>query len=153
MIAHEITTEKINKVVDAARKIRIAKVNEILNALTEEQKQLLKNASASRTNNSASASTKYNAEYISAKTKEINSFKLPKQNDSEYIRIKDVEYRISHQSTYEKRHIVDIVRTSDGYSLGRDVFTNSGSYGMATTRTKSQVQKAIRKELLRLLNK
>lgn len=109
-------------------------------------------ASASRTNNSASASTKYNAEYISAKTKEINSFKLPKQNDSEYIRIKDVEYRISHQSTYDKRHIVDIVRTSDGYSLGRDVFTNSGSYGMATTRTKSQVQKAIRKELLRLLN-
>lgn len=28
--------------------------------------------------NNASASTKYNAEYISAKTKEINSFKLPK---------------------------------------------------------------------------
>lgn len=109
------------------------------------------NASASRTSGSASASTKYNAEYISAKTKEINSFKLPKQNDSEYIRINDVEYRISHQSTYDKRHIVDIVRTSDGYSLGRDVFTNSGSYGMATTRTKSQVQKAIREELLRLL--
>ena len=111
------------------------------------------NASASRTSSSASASAKYNAEYVSAKTKEINSFKLPKQNDSEYIRIKDVEYRISHQSTYDKRHIVDIVRTSDGYSLGREVFTNSGSYGMATTRTKSQVQKAIRKELLRLLNK
>lgn len=111
------------------------------------------NASASRTTSSASASTKYNAEYVSAKTKEINSFKLPKQNDSEYIRIKDVEYRISHQSTYDKRHIVDIVRTSDGYSLGREVFTNSGSYGMATTRTKSQVQKAIRKELLGLLNK
>ena len=109
------------------------------------------NASASRTSRSTSA--KYNAEYISAKTKEINSFKLPKQNDSEYIRIKDVEYRISHQSTYDKRHIVDIVRTSDGYSLGRDVFTNTGSYGMATTRTKSQVQKAIREELLRLLNK
>ena len=109
------------------------------------------NASASRTSSSTNA--KYNAEYISAKTKEINSFKLPKQNDSEYIRIKDVEYRISHQSTYDKRHIVDIVRTSDGYSLGRDVFTNTGSYGMATTRTKSQVQKAIRKELLRLLNK
>ena len=112
-----------------------------------------KNASASRTSSSASASTKYNAEYISAKTKEINSFKLPKQNDSEYISINDVEYRISHQSTYDKRHIVDIVRTSDGYSLGRDVFTNTGSYGMATTRTKSQVQKAIREELLRLLNK
>lgn len=111
------------------------------------------NASASRTISSASASTKYNAEYVSAKTKEINGFKLPKQNDSEYIRIKDVEYRISHQSTYDKRHIVDIVRTSDGYSLGREVFTNSGSYGMATTRTKSQVQKAIRKELLRLLNR
>ena len=109
------------------------------------------NASASRTSSSASASTKYNAEYISAKTKEINSFKLPKQNDSEYIRIKDIEYRISHQSTYDKRHIVDIVRTSDGYSLGREVFTNRGSYGMATTRTKSQVQKAIRKELLRSL--
>ncbi|WP_337672356.1 hypothetical protein [Prevotella sp.] len=111
------------------------------------------NASASRTSSSASASTKYNAEYISAKTKEINSFKLPKQNDSEYISINDVEYRISHQSTYDKRHIVDIVRTSDGYSLGRYVFTNTGSYGMATTRTKSQVQKAIREELLRLLNK
>ena len=108
------------------------------------------NASASRTSSSTSA--KYNAEYISAKTKEINSFKLPKQNDSEYIRIKDVEYRISHQSTYDKRHIVDIVRTSDGYSLGRDVFTNTGSYGMATTRIKSQVQKAIREEVLRLLN-
>lgn len=36
------------------------------------------NASASRTNSSASASTKYNAEYVSAKTKEINGFKLPK---------------------------------------------------------------------------
>lgn len=107
------------------------------------------NASASRT---SSTSVKYNAEYISAKTKEINSFKLPKQNDSEYIRIKDVEYRISHESTYDKRHIVDIIRTSDGYSLGREVFTNGGSYGMATTYTKSQVQKAVRKELLRLLN-
>lgn len=53
------------------------------------------NASASRTSSSASASTKYNAEYISAKTKEINSFKLPKPNDAEYIRIKDVEYRIA----------------------------------------------------------
>lgn len=111
------------------------------------------NASASRTSSSASASTKYNAEYISAKTKEINSFKLPKPNDAEYIRIKDVEYRIGHLRTYDKRHIVDIVRASDGYSLGREVFTDSGSYGMATTRTKSQVQKAIRKELLRLLNK
>lgn len=111
------------------------------------------NASASRTSSSASASTKYNAEYISAKTKEINSFKLPKPNDAEYIRIKDVEYRIGHLRTDDKRHIVDIVRASDGYSLGREVFTDSGSYGMATTRTKSQVQKAIRKELLRLLNK
>ena len=111
------------------------------------------NASASRTSSSASASTKYNAEYISAKTKEINSFKLPKPNDAEYIRIKDVEYRIGHLRTYDKRHIVDIVRASDGYSLGREVFADSGSYGMATTRTKSQVQKAIRKELLRLLNR
>ena len=111
------------------------------------------NASASRTSSSASASTKYNAEYISAKTKEINSFKLPKPNDAEYIRIKDVEYRIGHLRTYDKRHIVDIVRASDGYFLGREVFTDSGSYGMATTRTKSQVQKAIRKELLRLLNR
>lgn len=111
------------------------------------------NASASRTSSSASVSTKYNAEYISAKTKEINSFKLPKPNDAEYIRIKDVEYRIGHLRTYDKRHIVDIVRASDGYSLGREVFTDSGSYGMATTRTKSQVQKAIRKELLRLLNR
>ena len=92
-------------------------------------------------------------DYISAKTKEINSFKLPKPNDAEYIRIKDVEYRIGHLRTYDKRHIVDIVRASDGYSLGREVFTDSGSYGMATTRTKSQVQKAIRKELLRLLNR
>lgn len=111
------------------------------------------NASASRTSSSASVSTKYNAEYISAKTKEINSFKLPKPNDAEYIRIKDVEYRIGHLRTYDKRHIVDIVRASDGYSLGHEVFTDSGSYGMATTRTKSQVQKAIRKELLRLLNR
>lgn len=41
-ITKEITTERINKVVDAAKNIRMAKINEILNALTEEQKQLLK---------------------------------------------------------------------------------------------------------------
>lgn len=109
-------------------------------------------ASASRTSSNASAKTKYTDEYISAKTKEINSLKLPKQNDSVYVSIKDVEYRISHQVSFDKRHIVDIFRTSDGYSLGRGVFTNSGSYGMATTSTKSQVQKAVRKELLMLLN-
>lgn len=108
-------------------------------------------ASASRTY--SAAKTTYNSEYVDSKTKEINSFKLPKQNHSEYIRIKDVEYRISHQVSFDKRHIVDIFRTSDGYSLGRDVFTNSGSYGMATTRTKSQVQKTVRKALLNLLNK
>lgn len=111
------------------------------------------NASASRTSSSASASTKYNAEYISAKTKEINSFKLPKANSYEDITIKGVEYRINHVPSYDGRHIIDVVRKSDGYSYGREVFTNSGSYGMATTRTKSQVQKAIREELLRLLNK
>ena len=67
------------------------------------------NASASRTQSGANTTTAYNAEYVDQKTKEINNFKLPKQNDSEYIRIKDVEYRISHQSTYDKRHIVDIL--------------------------------------------
>lgn len=110
-------------------------------------------ASASRTNNSASASTKYNAEYISAKTKEINSFKLPKANSYEDITIKGVEYRINHVPSYDGRHIIDVVRKSDGYSYGREVFTNSGSYGMATTYTKSQVQKAVRKGLLNLLNR
>lgn len=103
--------------------------------------------------NNASASTKYNAEYISAKTKEINSFKLPKANSYEDITIKDIEYRIYHVPSYDGRHIIDVVRTSDGYSFGREVFTNSGSYGMATTYTKSQVQKAVRKGLLNLLNK
>lgn len=111
------------------------------------------NASASRTSSSASMNTKYNAEYISTKTKEINSFKLPKANSYEDITIKGVEYRINHVPSYDGRHIIDFVRKSDGYSLGREVFTNSGSYGMATTYTKSQVQKAIREELLRLLNK
>lgn len=110
------------------------------------------NASASRTSSSASMNTKYNAEYISTKTKEINSFKLPKANSYEDITIKGVEYRINHVPSYDGRHIIDFVRKSDGYSLGREVFTNSGSYGMATTFTKSQVQKALRKELLRLLN-
>ena len=109
-------------------------------------------ASASRTSSNASAKTKYSGEYISAKTKEIKSLKLPKQNDSVYVSIKDAEYRISHKVTYDKRHIIDIVRTSDGYSLGHDVFTSGGSYGMAITSTKSQVQKAVRKELLMLLN-
>lgn len=106
------------------------------------------NASASRTSNKAS-----NAEYISTKTKEISSFKLPKQNDSERISINGEDYRVSHAKTSDGRHIVDIIRTSDGYSLGREVFTKSSSYGMATTKTKSQVQKAVQKELLRLLNK
>ena len=106
---------------------------------------------ASRTQSSTNTTTAYNAEYVDQKTKEINNFKLPNQNDSEYIHIKDVEYRISHQSTYDKRHIVDIVRTSDGYSLGRDVFTNSGSYGMATTRTKSQVQKGDSKRTAKVI--
>ena len=112
------------------------------------------NASASRTSSSANnASTKYNAEYISAKTKEINSFKLPKANSYEDITIKGVEYRINHVPSYDGRHIIDVVRKSDGYSFGREVFTNSGSYGMATTYTKSQVQKAVRKGLLNLLNR
>lgn len=110
------------------------------------------NASASRTSGTNNSS-KGNAEYISTKTKEIEGFKLPRQNDFEYININGENYRVRHEKTMDGRHIVDIIRTSDGYSLGRDVFTNSGSYGMATTRTKSQVQKAIREELLRLLNK
>lgn len=110
-------------------------------------------ASASRTNSSASASTKYSAEYVSAKTKEINGFKLPGQNDFKYININGENYRIRDSKTSDGRHVVDIIRTSDGYSLGREVFTKSGSYGMATTKTKSQVQKNIRKELLKLLNK
>lgn len=103
--------------------------------------------------NNASASTKYNAEYISAKTKEINSFKLPKANSYEDITIKGVEYRTYHVPSYDGRHIIEVVRKSDGYSLGREVFTNSDSYGMATTYTKSQVQKAVRKGLLNLLNR
>lgn len=110
------------------------------------------NASASRTSSSANNNSKGNTEYISTKTKEIEGFKLPGQNDFKYININGENYRVRHNKTRDGRHIVDIL-TSDGYSLGRDVFTNSGSYGMATTRTKSQVQKAIRKELLRLLNK
>lgn len=111
------------------------------------------NASASRTSSSANNNSKGNAEYISTKTKEIEGFKLPRQNNVKYININEENYRVIHNKTRDGRHIVDIIRTSDGYSLGRDVFTNSGSYGMATTRTKSEVQKAIQKELLRLLNK
>lgn len=111
------------------------------------------NASASRTSGSANNNSKGNAEYISTKTKEIEGFKLPRQNNIKYININEENYRVSHNKTRDGRHIVDIIRISDGYSLGRDVFTNSGSYGMATTRTKSEVQKAIQKELLRLLNK
>lgn len=94
---------------------------------------------------------KYNAAYISSKTKEIKGFKLPKANDFEYINIKGKEYRVNHEKTYDGRHIVDITRTSDNYSMGRDVFTSSGSYGMATTRTRSQVVSSLRNELLNLL--
>lgn len=112
-----------------------------------------RNASTSRTQRSANTTTAYNAEYVDQKTKEINSFKLPKQNDSGRISINGEDYRVSHAKTGDGRHIVDIIRTSDGYSLGREVFTKSSSYGMATTKTKSQVQKTIRKELLKLLNK
>lgn len=109
------------------------------------------NASASR--QVTMQGIKYNAAYISAKTKEINSFKLPGQNDFKYININGENYRIRDSKTSDGRHIVDIIRTSDGYSLGREVFTKSGSYGMATTKTKSQVQKAVQKELLKLLSK
>lgn len=58
-----------------------------------------------------------------------------------------------HEKTYDGRHIVDIIRRSDGYSIGRDAYTNSGSYGYATTRTKGEVAKNIRKELLNILNR
>ena len=102
---------------------------------------------------SANNNSKGNAEYISTKTKEIEGFKLPGQNGFKYININGENYRIRDNKTSDGRHVVDIIRTSDGYSLGREVFTKSGSYGMATTKTKSQVQKAIREELLRLLNK
>ena len=94
-----------------------------------------------------------NAEYTSAKTKEIEDFKLPTQNSLRYISIKDEEYRISHICTYDKRHIVDIVRVSDAHSLGRSLFTNSGFYGSARTSTRAQVQRSVRKLLLDLLNK
>ena len=108
------------------------------------------NASASRTQSSAKTTTKYNAEYFDKKTKEINSFRLPKQNDFKDIIIAGRVYVVDHQVTSDKRHIIDIVRASDNYLLGREVYTNSGSYGMATTSTKSQVQEAVRKELLSL---
>lgn len=97
--------------------------------------------------------TAYNAEYVDQKTKEINSFKLPKQNDSERISINGEDYRVSHAKTGDGRHIVDIIRTSDGYSLGREVFTKSGSYGSARTSTRAQVQRSVRKVLPDLLNK
>lgn len=100
---------------------------------------------------SVTQTVKYNAAYISSKTKEIKGFKLPKADDSEYITIKGKEYRVNHEKTYDGRHIVDITRTSDNYSFGRDVFTSSGSYGMATTKTRSQVVSSIRNELLYLL--
>lgn len=125
------------------------------------------NAAASRTVNMAAVSTqsgggantaasvtqtaKYDADYISNKTKEIKGFKLPKANDFEYINIKGTTYRVRHEKTYDGRHIVDLIRTSDNYSMGRDVFTSGGSYGMATTRTRSQVVNSLRNELLNLL--
>lgn len=104
-------------------------------------------ASASRKNNYS----KWNADYISSKTKEINSFKMPKQNDSEYINIKGIDYRVRHEKTYDGRHIVDILRNSDGYSFGREIYTNSGSYGYASTGTKSEATKSIKNELLSIL--
>lgn len=112
-----------------------------------------RNASTSRTQRGVNTTTAYNAEYVDQKTKEINSFKLPKQNDSERISINGEDYRVSHAKTGDGRHIVDIIRTSDGYSLGREVFTKSGSYGSARTSTRAQVQRSVRKVLLDLLNK
>lgn len=100
---------------------------------------------------SVTQTVKYDAAYISSKTKEIKGFKLPKADDSEYITIKGKEYRVYHNKTYDGRHIVDLIRTSDNYSFGRDVFTSSGSYGMATTRTRGQVVSSLRNELLNLL--
>lgn len=111
------------------------------------------NASASRTSNNASVSIKSNAAYISAKTKEINDFKLPGQNDFKYININEENYRIRDSKTSDGRHIVDIIRTSDRYSLVREVFTKSGFYGSARTNTRAQVQRSVRKLLLDLLNK
>lgn len=100
---------------------------------------------------SVTQTAKYDADYISNKTKEIKGFKLPKANDFEYINIKGTKYRVRHEKTYDGRHIVDLIRTSDNYSMGRDVFTSGGSYGMATTRTRSQVVSSLRNELLNLL--
>lgn len=100
---------------------------------------------------SVTQTAKYDADYISNKTKEIKGFKLPKANDFEYINIKGTTYRVRHEKTYDGRHIVDLIRTSDNYSMGRDVFTSGGSYGMATTRTRSQVVNSLRNELLNLL--
>lgn len=99
---------------------------------------------------SVTQTVKYDAAYISSKTKEIKGFKLPKGNDFEYINIKGTTYRVRHNKTYN-RHIVDLIRTSDNYILRRDVFTSGGSYGMATTRTRAQVVSSLRNELLNLL--
>ena len=114
-------------------------------------------ASESRTTKttatSAAQTSKWDANYINSKAKEINSFKLPRQNDFEYINIKGENYRVRHQKTYDGRHIIDIIRRSNGSSMGRDVYTNSGSYGYAITRTKGEVAKGIRNELLNILKR
>lgn len=125
------------------------------------------NASASRTyaqanstasittstlaNNASTASFKQDANYVENKMKEIKAFKLPKAEDQAYININNIEYRITHAVAEGGRHIIDVRRTSDNYSIGRAVYTTGGSYGMASTMTKGQVTSSLKTEFKNLL--
>lgn len=122
------------------------------NSKTASESRTYANAELQKRAN-ASSTSKWDAAYISSKAKEIKSFKLPKPDDFETINIKGKDYRVIHDKESGGRHIITIIRSSDGQSMGRDVYTNRGSYGYATTRTKGEVSKSIRNELLDFLKR
>lgn len=125
------------------------------------------NASASRTyaqanseasitasalpNNASTTSFTQDENYVENKMKEIKAFKLPKAGEQVHISINNVEYRITHEEANGGRHIIDVRRTSDNYSLGHAVYTTGGSSGMASTLTKGQVTTSLKTEFKNLL--
>lgn len=129
----------------------MAKVDATSAMKNETMKNLLAANAELQKRTNASSTSKWDADYIRSKAKEIRHFKLPKPDDQETINIKGEDFRVTHDTASGGRHILDIIRISDGRSFGRNVYTNSGHYGYITTPTKGEVAKRIRYELSRFL--
>lgn len=83
-------------------------------------------------------------------TKAIKSISSIKKNSMMSINIGGETYHISSMPNGSKAQVLSATR-SDGYSIFRETYTSSGSYGYARTSTKSEAIMSLQQELKRLI--